>query len=63
MKETDLNEKIFLYDRVDYSKPAPHPLLAPKPIKMTEIEAHSRNQAFALNRASQRYVKQKELNQ
>lgn len=63
MKEINLNEKFFLFNMIDYSKPAPHPLLAPKPIKMSEVEAHSRNQAFALNRASQRYVKQKELNQ
>lgn len=62
MKEINLNEKIFLYDRVDYSKPAPHPLLAPKPIRMTENEAHSRNQGFALNLTTQRYIKREAVN-
>lgn len=61
MKEINLNEKIFLYDRIDYSKPAPHPLLAPKPIRMTENEAHARNQGFSLNHVTQRYIKRESV--
>lgn len=57
MRDSNLIKPIFLYDRVDYSKPAPHPLLSPKPVYMTESEAHSRNQGFALNLTTQRYIK------
>jgi len=62
MRDSNLIKPIFLYDRVDYSKPAPHPLLAPKPVRMTEDEAHSRNQGFALNLTTQRYIKREAVN-
>jgi len=61
MRDSNLIEPIFLYDRVDYSKPAPHPLLLPKPVPMTESEAHSRNQGFALNHVTQRYIKRESV--
>ena len=45
------------YQLIDYSEAPPHPILAPKPIKMTEDEAHKINQAFALNNTTKRYIK------
>lgn len=57
MNSLNLNEQVFLYIRIDYSKPSPHPLLSHKPVKMTEVEAHARNQSFSLNRLTERYIK------
>ncbi|MDO7613112.1 MAG: hypothetical protein MUQ75_02670 [Crocinitomicaceae bacterium] len=54
---SELNNKLFKYQLVDYSKPAPHPILAPRPIEITKVEAHSLNKGFALNRLTLRYVK------
>ena len=50
-------EALFKYQLIDYSKPAPHPILNPKPIEMTAYEAHSRNQGLALNGTTKRYIK------
>lgn len=57
MNSLNLNEKVFSYIRIDYSKPPPHPLLSCNPVKMTEFEAHSRNQSFSLNGLTERYIK------
>ena len=54
---SELNNKLFKYHLVDYSKPAPHPILAPRPIEITKTEANSLNKGFALNRLTLRYVK------
>jgi len=51
------NKPLFKYQLIDYSKSAPHPILAPKPIEMTAYEAHSRNQGLALNGTTKRYIK------
>lgn len=51
------NSELFKYQLIDYSKPAPHPILEPKPIKMTSDEANARNQGFALNNTTKRYIK------
>lgn len=53
-----LNNKLFKYRLVDYSKPAPHPILAPRPIEMTKTEAHSLNRGFTLNRLTLRYIQE-----
>lgn len=54
---TNYNSESLKYKLIDYSKPAPHPILEPKPTKMTSDEAHSRNQGFALNNTTKRYIK------
>ena len=54
---SNYNSALFKYQLIDYSKPAPHPLLEHKPIKMTSDEAHARNQGFALNNTTKRYIK------
>lgn len=53
----ELNNKLFKYQLVDYSKPAPHPILSPRSIEITKFDAHSLNKGFALNRLTLRYVK------
>lgn len=45
------------YVLIDWSRPAPHPILSPTPIKMTENESHLLNQAMATNNQTKRYVK------
>ena len=54
---SNYNSALFKYQLINYSKPAPHPLLEPKSIKMTSDEAHARNQGFALNNTTKRYIK------
>ena len=49
------NTILHTYTLVQYDKPKP--ILPEKQIQMTEKEAHARNQGFALNRTSKRYIK------
>jgi hypothetical protein len=49
------NTILHTYTLVEYDKPKP--ILPEKQLQMTEKEAHARNQGFALNRASKRYIK------
>lgn len=54
MKQKE-NTILHTYILVEYDKPKP--ILPEKQLQMTEKEAHARNQGFALNRASKRYIK------
>jgi len=50
------NNILYTYTLVQYDQPKP--ILPEKQVKMTEREAHARNQGFALNLSKQRYIKQ-----
>ena len=54
MKEKN-NTILYTYILVQYDKPKP--ILPEKQVKMTEKEAHARNQGFALNFVKQRFIK------
>lgn len=54
MKPKD-NNTLYTYTLVHYD--LPKPILPEKQIKMTEREAHARNQGLALNFTKQRYLK------
>ena len=49
------NTPIRTYLLIDYGRPHAHEYTGKK-VKMTEMEAHDRNYAFAINRANKRYV-------
>jgi len=49
--------KVFKYILVDWTRPPRPKGLNPKPISMTEKEAHDLNKALAFNRQDTRYVK------
>lgn len=51
------NTPIRTYLLIDYGRPHAHEYTGKK-VKMTEMEAHDRNYAFAINRSNKRYVKQ-----
>ena len=51
------NSNYSMYILIDWNRPAPHPMLSPPPIKMTEKEVHLLNQAMATNKQTKRYVK------
>ena len=53
MKQKE-NTILHTYILVEYDKPKP--ILPEKQLQMTEREAHARNQGFALNRVSRRYI-------
>jgi len=48
------NTKLLTYILIDYSKPPP--VFPELEIQMTEREAHARNQGFAMNRVTKRYI-------
>lgn len=52
------NTTIRTYLLIDYGRPHAHEYTGKK-VKMTELEAHDRNHAFALNKAGKRYIKEK----
>jgi hypothetical protein len=52
------NTPISTYLLIDYGRPHAHEYTAKK-VKMTELEAHDLNYAFALNKAGKRYIKDK----
>lgn len=54
MKEKN-SIKLNTYVLINYNEPPP--ILPRKELQMTEKEAHARNQGFALNRATKRYIK------
>jgi hypothetical protein len=56
MKQKE-NTILHTYTLAEYDKPKP--ILPEKQVRMTEKEAHARNQGFALNRVSKRYIKNK----
>ena len=45
------------YVLVDWNRPHGHERLSPKPITMTNNEAHKLNRALLINRQSKRYIK------
>jgi len=54
MKQKE-NTILHTYTLVEYDKPKP--ILPEKQVRMTEKEAHARNQGLALNFTKQRYIK------
>ena len=54
MKERN-NIKLHTYVLINYNEPPP--ILPQKELQMTEKEAHARNQVFALNHTTKRYIK------
>jgi hypothetical protein len=55
MEVKEINK--HLYVLIDYNRPHGHERLWNKPVILTEQEAHSLNQGFALNGQSKRYVR------
>ena len=55
MREDKTQTRTYLL--IDYGRPHAHEYTGKK-VKMTEMEAHDRNYAFAINRSNKRYVKQ-----
>ncbi len=51
------NSPIKKYILVDWDRPPSHERLSPKPIEMSEKEAHSLNQAMATNGQNKRYIR------
>ena len=43
------------YILINYNQPAP--IIPPKPVVLTEYEAHTLNRGFAFNRTAKRYIK------
>tara|TARA_B100001248_G_scaffold128994_1_gene96684 strand:- start:2101 stop:2271 length:171 start_codon:yes stop_codon:yes gene_type:complete len=43
------------YILINYDKP--EPIIKPKPVTLTEYEAHTLNRGFAFNRLAKRYIK------
>lgn len=43
------------YMLINYNKPAS--IIPPKPVVLTEYEAHTLNRGFAFNRITKRYIK------
>ena len=65
MNNLNTQEKVCIYNLVDYGKKVPLALITKdskvnyneKIFRFTESEAHDLNYAFALNRAGKRYVR------
>lgn len=51
------NTIVRKYILVDWDRPPSHERLSPKPIEMSENEAHSLNQALATNGQNKRYIR------
>jgi hypothetical protein len=57
MRPVNIEEPLLDYYQVDWTKPPPVIPQLVKRTKLTEYEAWSKNQAFALNGVSLRWVK------